>query len=89
MGRTAKYQPESMKKGGPDLRDDALLNSNQTRGSGRERYAAQAFNCLCGHLSACGAPLALEVDLWLFRLGRYLAALYGGHDISGELVDYR
>ena len=88
MGRTAKYQPQPVKKGGPDLRDDALLNSNQTRISGRELYAAQAFNRVGGHPSASVVPLALEADLWLFRLGRYLVALCGGHDISGELVDH-
>ena len=88
MGRTAKYQQEPMKRGSQDLRDDASLNSVQTRGSGRDLHAAQAFNRLGSHPSACGVPLALEVDLWLLRLGRYLAALYGGHDISGELVDH-
>ena len=71
-----------------DLRDGALPNSNHTRGSGRELYAAQAFDRPGGHPSACIVPLALEADLWYFRLGRYLAALYGDHDISGELVDH-
>lgn len=77
-----------MTRGGQDLRDDASLNSGQTSGSGRDLHEAQAFNRLGSHPPACGVPLALEADLWLFRLGRYLVALCRGHDIPWELVDH-
>lgn len=88
IGRTAKHQPELLKKADPDLQDDASSNNGQTVGRGYNLHAAQALNLLGGHPSVSDVPLALEVDIWLFRLGCYLAALYGGLDIYGELVDH-
>ena len=61
MGRTAKYQREQIKRGGPDLHDDASLNSGQPR-------AADGIFMQRRLSIALVVTLLPAVFLWLWKL---------------------